>query len=153
MQEDTLFSGTISENIHFFDDAPDMERVMECAALACIQDDITAMPMGYETLVGDMGTTLSGGQKQRILIARALYHRPSVLVFDEATSHLDLETERLIAQTLEAFKVTRVMVAHRPQTIAVADRVLMLENGRLIEAARTLRHSSRSDSVADAAAM
>jgi len=153
MQEDTLFSGTISENIHFFDDAPDMERVMECAALACIQDDITAMPMGYETLVGDMGTTLSGGQKQRILIARALYHRPSVLVFDEATSHLDLETERLIAQTLEAFKVTRVMVAHRPQTVAVADRVLMLENGRLIEAARTLRHSSRSDSVADAAAM
>jgi ATP-binding cassette, subfamily B, bacterial CvaB/MchF/RaxB len=141
MQEDSLFSGTISENIHFFDDVPDLERVMECAALACIQDNIEAMPMGYETMVGDMGTTLSGGQKQRILIARALYHRPSVLVFDEATSHLDLETEKVIAQTLKDFKLTRIMVAHRPQTIAIADRVLLLENATLSEErirARTL---------------
>jgi ATP-binding cassette subfamily B protein RaxB len=134
MQEDSLFSGTISENIHFFDDAPDFDRVQECAALACIQDDLGAMPMGYETLVGDMGTTLSGGQKQRILLARALYRRPSVLVLDEATSHLDLATEKHIAQTLGAFKMTRVMVAHRPQTIAAADRVFVIENGKLIEA-------------------
>ena len=134
MQEDSLFSGTISENIHFFDDVPDFDRVQECAALACIQDDIAAMPMGYETLIGDMGTTLSGGQKQRILLARALYPRPSVLVLDEATSHLDLGTERLIAQTLDAFKMTRVMVAHRPQTIAAADHVYIIENGKLIEA-------------------
>ena len=142
MQEDSLFSGTISENIHFFDDAPDLERVTECAALACIQDDIAAMPMGYETMVGDMGTTLSGGQKQRILIARALYRRPSVLVFDEATSHLDLETEKRIAQTLKDFNLTRVMVAHRPQTIAVADRVLLIENGTLSEGRVTTHQTS-----------
>lgn len=156
MQEDSLFSGTISENIHFFDDAPDFDRVLECAALACIQDDIAAMPMGYETLVGDMGTTLSGGQKQRILIARALYRRPSVLVLDEATSHLDLGTEKLIAQTLEAFKMTRVMVAHRPQTIAAADRVFVIENGKLIEepaGPRTKPQGDRSDSVANAVVM
>jgi ATP-binding cassette subfamily B protein RaxB len=136
MQEDNLFSGTISENIHFFDDAPDLEYVRECAALACIEDDIAAMPMGYNTLVGDMGTNLSGGQKQRILIARALYRRPSVLVFDEATSHLDLETEELIARSLAALKMTRVMVAHRPQTIAIADRVVLIENGRIVETTR-----------------
>jgi ATP-binding cassette, subfamily B, bacterial CvaB/MchF/RaxB len=134
MQEDSLFSGTISENIHFFDDAPDDERVIECAVVACIHDDIGAMPMGYDTMVGDMGTGLSGGQKQRILIARALYRKPSVLVLDEATSHLDLDTEKLIAQSLRALKLTQVMVAHRPQTIAAADRVLVIENGRLSEA-------------------
>lgn len=152
MQEDSLFSGTISENIHFFDDVPDLERVTECAALACIQDDIAAMPMGYETMVGDMGTTLSGGQKQRILIARALYRRPSVLVFDEATSHLDLETEKRIAQTLKDFNLTRVMVAHRPQTIAVADRVLLIENRTLSEG-RVTTHivplASRTHSMAN----
>jgi ATP-binding cassette, subfamily B, bacterial CvaB/MchF/RaxB len=150
MQEDNLFSGTISENIHFFDDAPDLVRVRECAALACVEDDIAAMPMGYDTLVGDMGTTLSGGQKQRILIARALYRRPSVLVFDEATSHLDLETEELIAQSLAALKMTRVMVAHRPQTIAIADRVVLIENRGLVETPKipyTIRIAGRSDSV------
>jgi ATP-binding cassette subfamily B protein RaxB len=108
--------------------------------------------MGYETMVGDMGTTLSGGQKQRILIARALYRRPSVLVFDEATSHLDLETEKRIAQTLKDFNLTRVMVAHRPQTIAVADRVLLIENGTLSEG-RVTTHivpfASRTDSMAN----
>ena len=127
MQEDSLFSGTISENIHFFDEVPDLERAKECAVLACIHDEIAAMPMGYETLVGDMGTTLSGGQKQRILLARALYRKPSVLVLDEATSHLDLETEKLIAETLAAFKMTRVMVAHRPQTIALRTASLSLK--------------------------
>ena len=129
MQEDSLFSGTIRENIHFFDDLPKPELVTECAVLACIHDDIMGMPMGYDTLVGDMGTTLSGGQKQRLLIARALYRNPSILVLDEATSHLDVETEALIAQTLQAFKLTRIIVAHRPQTIAIADRVLSVQDG------------------------
>ncbi|MFL6417775.1 MAG: peptidase domain-containing ABC transporter [Bryobacteraceae bacterium] len=134
MQEDTLFSGTICENIHFFDEAPDLDRVRECASLACIHDDIAALPMNYETLVGDMGAAVSGGQKQRLLLARALYRKPSILVLDEATSHLDLETERLIAQTLRTLQLTRIMVAHRPQTIAIADRVLRIENGRLVSA-------------------
>ena len=132
MQEDSLFAGTIMENIHFFDDAPNLERAVECAVLACIHDDILAMPMGYDTLVGDMGTTLSGGQRQRLLIARAIYRNPSILVLDEATSHLDVETEALIAQTLQAFKLTRIIVAHRPQTIAIADRVLSLRDGVLV---------------------
>jgi ATP-binding cassette subfamily B protein RaxB len=132
MQEDTLFSGSICENIHFFDDAPDLERVRECASLARIHDDIAAMPMGYETLVGDMGAAVSGGQKQRLLLARALYSRPSILVLDEATSHLDLETEKQIAQTLRTLELTRIVVAHRPQTIAIADRVLQIDRGRLV---------------------
>jgi ATP-binding cassette subfamily B protein RaxB len=137
MQEDTLFSGTISENIHFFDEAPNLERIRECASLACIHDDIAAMPMGYETLVGDMGASVSGGQKQRLLLARALYRKPSILVLDEATSHLDLDTEQRIAQTLRTLQLTRIMIAHRPQTIAIADRVLNLETGRLVPANET----------------
>lgn len=132
MQEDTLFSGSICENIHFFDEAPDLARVRECASLARIHDDIMAMPMSYETLVGDMGAAVSGGQKQRLLLARALYSRPSILVLDEATSHLDLETEKQIAETLRALQLTRIMVAHRPQTIAIADRILQLDGGRLV---------------------
>lgn len=151
MQEDTLFSGTISENIHFFDNSPDLERVTQCAALACIQDEIAAMPMGYETMVGDMGTTLSGGQKQRILIARALYRRPSVLIFDEATSHLDVEMEERIAQTLKYFNLTRVIVAHRPQTIAIADRVLLMENGTIREEQLTTRGMRSGDQMDQAA--
>jgi ATP-binding cassette subfamily B protein RaxB len=137
MQEDTLFSGTISENIHFFDESPNLDRIRECASLACIHDDIAAMPMGYETLVGDMGASVSGGQKQRLLLARALYRKPSILVLDEATSHLDLNTEQRIAQTLRTLQLTRIMIAHRPQTIAIADRVLNLETGRLIPADET----------------
>ncbi len=143
MQEDTMFSGTICENIHFFDDVPDLERVRECASLACIHDDIAAMPMGYETLVGDMGAAVSGGQKQRLLLARALYRQPSILVLDEATSHLDLRTEQRIAQTLRTLQLTRIMIAHRPQTIAIADRVLNLDAGRLVpihETAASCKH-------------
>lgn len=132
MQEDTLFSGSICENIHFFDDSPDLARVKECASLARIHDDIMAMPMGYETLVGDMGAAVSGGQKQRLLLARALYSRPSLLVLDEATSHLDLDTEKQIAETLRTLQLTRIMIAHRPQTIAIADRILQIDGGRLV---------------------
>jgi ATP-binding cassette subfamily B protein RaxB len=132
MQEDTLFSGSIYENIHFFDDAPDPAHVTECASLARIHDDIMAMPMGYNTLVGDMGAAVSGGQKQRLLLARALYSKPAILVLDEATSHLDLETEKQIAQTLRTLQLTRIMIAHRPQTVAIADRVFHIDGGRLV---------------------
>jgi hypothetical protein len=94
MQDDTLFAGSIAENICFFDPRPDNERIEECARLAAIHKDIEAMPMGYQTLVGDMGTVLSGGQKQRVTLARALYKQPQVLLLDEATSHLDVKRER-----------------------------------------------------------
>ncbi len=85
------------------------------------------MPMGYHTLVGDMGTVLSGGQKQRVLLARALYKQPKILLLDEATSHLDIAREKEVSEAVQRLKLTRVIVAHRPETIASADRVVTLE--------------------------
>lgn len=126
LQDDSLFCGSIADNISFAADVADMSRVEECARLACLHDEIMAMPMGYGTLIGEMGSALSGGQQQRLLLARALYSEPSILILDEATSHLDVETERRIASMLAALKITRVFAAHRPETVAIADRVLVL---------------------------
>ena len=84
------------------------------------------MPMGYHSLIGDMGSALSGGQKQRILLARALYRRPKILFLDEATSHLDMATEAVVSSALQQLQITRIIIAHRPETIASADRVLTL---------------------------
>lgn len=131
MQEDRLFSGSIADNICFFDPDPDMERVIESARQAGVEREIVEMPMGFHTLTGESGIGLSGGQKQRILLARALYHRPRMLVLDEATSHLDLGNERSVNATVQALALTRVIVAHRPETIAMAERVVVLEEGRL----------------------
>jgi ATP-binding cassette subfamily B protein RaxB len=137
-QDDILFAGSIAENIAAFDSAIDMDRVCRCAALACVHEDIERMPMGYNTLVGDMGSSLSGGQKQRIHIARALYREPRILVMDEATSHLDVSTETKVSRHIATLGITRIIVAHRPQTIASADRVVGLERGRAVEQARAL---------------
>ncbi len=128
-QDDALFAGSIADNICFFDDHPDQDRIEECAHLAAIHADIAAMPMGYRTLVGDMGSALSGGQKQRVLIARALYKRPKILVLDEATSHLDVDNEREVNDAIKSLRITRIIIAHRPETIASADRVIALSNG------------------------
>ncbi|KJV34814.1 peptidase domain-containing ABC transporter [Luteibacter yeojuensis] len=136
MQDDHLFAGSISENIAFFAEEATPERVERAARLAALHEDILAMPMGYHTLVGDMGSSLSGGQQQRLLLARALYAEPKILVLDEATSHLDLPRERAIAEMLSQLKITRVVVAHRAETVAAADRVLVLSSGRLTEARR-----------------
>ena len=133
MQEDVLLAGSIAENISFFDVHFDMERVQVCGNLAAVHDDIARMPMGYQTLVGDMGSALSGGQKQRVLLARALYKQPKVLALDEATSHLDIPNEKKVTQTLAQMSLTRVIVAHRPETIAAAQRVIALDQGKIIE--------------------
>lgn len=132
MQDDCLFAGSLTDNISFFDSAPDLDWVMECARKASINADIQNMPMGYNTLVGDMGTVLSGGQKQRVLLARALYKKPEILILDEATSHLDVGCERQVNDAVSALEITRIIVAHRSETIASADRVVVLDAGRIV---------------------
>lgn len=133
MQDDILFAGSIADNICFFDPQPDQARIEEVARLAQIHEDIVAMPMGYQSLVGDMGSSLSGGQCQRVLLARAFYRKPAILVLDEATSHLDVERERMINDAVRAMNVTRIIIAHRPETIRSADRVIELRNARAHE--------------------
>lgn len=128
MQDDSLFAGSIGDNICFFDPQPDPGRIRQCAERAAIHEDIMAMPMNYHTLVGDIGTGLSGGQKQRVLLARALYKQPRLLVLDEATSHLDVENERQVNTALRGIDMTRILVAHRPETLAMAERVVILES-------------------------
>jgi len=148
MQDDQLFAGSITDNIAFFDGDPDMAWVRECAKLAAVDDEIQALPMGYDTLVGDMGASLSGGQKQRILLARALYKRPKILFLDEATSALDVERERLVNQAIKHLQLTRVIVAHRPETIASATRVVVLSEGRVAQDLRALAGNAAGAVVA-----
>lgn len=131
MQDDQLFAGSIADNICFFASRPDPARIEQAAKDAAIHDDIMAMPMGYGTLIGDMGTVLSGGQKQRVLIARALYRRPGLLLLDEATSHLDVEREARVNKAIGQAAVTRIIIAHRPETIRACDRVIVLKGGRV----------------------
>lgn len=131
LQDDILFGGSIFENIAGFSANADATWVETCARLANIADEINAMPMGYYTLVGDMGTVLSGGQKQRILLARALFKRPSILLLDEATSHLDVSNERAVNRAIQALNITRLIIAHRPETVLSADRILLMDSGRI----------------------
>jgi ATP-binding cassette subfamily B protein RaxB len=121
MQEDQLLSGSIAENICFFDAAFDQDWMTECARMAAVHDEIMAMPMAYNSLIGDMGSSLSGGQKQRVLLARALYRRPKILFLDEGTAHLDVEREREINAALRRLDITRVSIAHRPEMAAGTD--------------------------------
>ena len=151
LQDDHLFAGSLAENIALFDDEPDMHQIVASATAAALHDDIAAMPMGYETLVGDMGSSLSGGQRQRLLLARAFYRRPRLLVMDEATSHLDASREKAVVAAIAGLGVTRIVIAHRRETILSADRVFSTRDGGLVEVTDQFRASPRATLAGDSA--
>ena len=131
LQDDCLLTGTIADNIAFFDPNARREQIAKAARLAEIDADIARMPMGYDSLIGDMGAALSSGQRQRILLARALFRQPDVLFLDEGTANLDSQTETRISDMVARLPITRVVIAHRPALVQRADIVLGLDNGRL----------------------
>jgi ATP-binding cassette subfamily B protein RaxB len=133
LQDDHLFAGSLADNVALFDEDPDADRIASCTAAAAMADDVAAMPMGYDTLVGDMGSSLSGGQRQRLLLARALYREPRLLVMDEGTSHLDPAREQVVNAAVAELGITRIVIAHRLETILAADRIYGTEQGRLRE--------------------
>jgi ATP-binding cassette, subfamily B, bacterial CvaB/MchF/RaxB len=126
MQDDHLLSGSVADNICFFDPACDEEKMILCAQMARVHEEIIAMPMGYNSLIGDMGSSLSGGQKQRLLLARALYRKPKILFLDEGTAHLDVEKEREVNNCLRDLNITRISVAHRPEIMSGTDTILRI---------------------------
>lgn len=132
-QHAQLFAGSIRSNIALADPDVPLTDIVAAARLACIDDDIQAMPKAYDTVLMDRGTSLSGGQQQRLCLARALACRPALLLLDEATSQLDAATERAVQARLANVACTRIVVAHRLSTIVNADRILMLEDGRVVE--------------------
>ena len=138
MQDDQLFAGSIADNISFFDLEADPAWITQCARIAAVADEIGAMPMGFHTLIGDMEASICGGQKQRILLARALYKRPKLLFLDEATSALDVEREREVNHAIRQLELTRIIVAHRPETIASASRVIVLQDGKVAQDLRSV---------------
>jgi len=129
-QDDMLYAGSLAENISLVDAEIDMARVYEVARLACVHHDILSMPLQYDSLVGDMGFALSGGQKQRVLIARALYGRPDIHILDEGAAHLDPDTEARVLASLKKLEIARVVIAHRAQSVAAADRTIAIADGR-----------------------
>jgi len=145
MQDDQLLSGSIADNICFFDQEFAQEKVVNSAQLAGIHDEIMAMPMTYNSLVGDMGSSLSGGQKQRVLLARALYRDPRILFLDEGTAHLDVANERLVNESLRQLQITRVSIAHRPDIVSGADRVVRIARTIVDDGRTPIAHGISAD--------
>lgn len=130
MQDDNLLSGTISDNVSFFSSNVDIEEVHSACKLAQVHEDIMNMPMGYSSLIGEMGSSLSGGQRQRILLARALYRKPDIIFLDEGTANLDAESEQKVLECLRGIKATKIMVAHRDRVFEYADRIYEVRRGK-----------------------
>lgn len=131
MQDDQLFAGSIMENVAFFDPGLDLDRVIQCLQQAGLYKEVLSMPMGLQTLVGDMGTTLSGGQKQRLLVARAIYKQPQIMILDEATSHLDENNQNHVHHALKNAALTHISITHRMELLTPSDRIFVLHNGQL----------------------
>lgn len=132
MQDDQLLSGTLADNISFFEDRPNQPKIEAAARMARIHDEIEAMPMSYQTLIGDMGNALSSGQRQRVMLARALYKDPDALFLDEGTANLDIQNEEAIADTIAAMPITRIAITHRPALVERADIVFTLKDGQMV---------------------
>ena len=152
MQEDGLLSGSIADNIAFFDSGFEEGKMISCAEMAEIHDELMTMPMTYNSLVGDMGSSLSSGQKQRVLLARALYRQPKILFLDEATAHLDTSMEAQVYHNLRSLRLTQVCIAHRPEALAYADTVVRLEARSLALSDPRPRSLPRSQSPLDSVA-
>jgi ATP-binding cassette subfamily B protein RaxB len=148
MQDDCLLTGTLADNIAFFDPRIDQRSVEEAAKLARIHDDIMKMPMGYQSMIGDMGAALSSGQRQRIMLARALYRDPDILFLDEGTANLDEENERAIGDMIANLPITRIVIAHRPALVDRADMVLRLEGGSIVRVDQPRRRLVLERSIA-----
>ncbi|GGL13246.1 colicin V biosynthesis protein [Sphaerisporangium melleum] len=133
LQDLNLFNGTIRDNLALGREDATEAEVVRAARIAGLHDDVTAMPMGYGTLVGEAGAALSAGQRQRVALARALVHQPRLLILDEATSHLDPETERRVDAALSGIEVTRIVISHRLSAIRDAHQILVLDRGRIVE--------------------
>jgi ATP-binding cassette, subfamily B, bacterial len=132
-QRPYVFASSVRENIALTNPELPLEVIIEAAKIACVHDDIAAMPMGYDTPLHDGGASVSGGQRQRIALARALVHRPSILLLDEATSELDTVTEQKIYHNLDVISSTTIVIAHRLSTIRNADLILVMDQGRIVE--------------------
>ncbi|MET0372880.1 MAG: ATP-binding cassette domain-containing protein, partial [Rhizorhabdus sp.] len=141
-QDDALFAGSLADNICMFDPEPDNERMVRAVEASSIKEEIERMPMRYHTPVGDMGSVLSGGQKQRVMLARAMYRQPTALFLDEATAHLDSESEFKVGEAVRRMPCTRVVIAHRPQTIKRADRVFIVSGGMLRQVEPDAKHQT-----------
>ena len=135
LQENVLFNCSVAENIALADPAVPMDRIIEAAKLAGAHDFILELTEGYDTIIGERGSSLSGGQRQRIAIARALMSNPRILIFDEATSALDYESERAIQENMKEISAGRTVfiIAHRLSTVRHADRIITIERGRIVE--------------------
>ncbi|HEX7839204.1 MAG TPA: peptidase domain-containing ABC transporter [Kofleriaceae bacterium] len=133
-QQPSLFAGSIRGAIALSDPNASYEQIVDAARHAAVDEDIRAMPMGYDTILNDGGASMSGGQRQRVALARALVHKPALLILDEATSALDGETERRVIRSLEDLRCTRIILAHRLSTIVNADLILVMDAGEVVEA-------------------